>query len=246
MDKVSNLQMSYFGSFENYGLNTEIVIKLLNALKDDGFVPGSFDIASIDIKTGKITVDNRMVLISPDKTWDVKFLPDRIDFDYKFLPTSSPYRSIVGLVSRGKELIEKVFPVLGETTGNRLSLSCRAVLEKMTDGDMRLFRERFVNNPRVYGDDPIIEWSLKYNSRGSFKTFENHMEESNRIIELKQVENDDSENDNDSDSGAMYTLMLTIDINTIPTHMDFRFDYENLKCFADDASLFINKVIEEM
>lgn len=59
MDKVLNLQMSLFGSFRNVRLETEIVINLLTALKDEGFVPGSADIASVDLKTGKMTVDSR-------------------------------------------------------------------------------------------------------------------------------------------------------------------------------------------
>ena len=86
MDKVLNMQVSLFGSFINIKFETEIVIKLLTALKDDGFVPGSVDVASVDIPTGKMTVDSRMQMISPNKTWSIVFLPERIDFNYNYQP----------------------------------------------------------------------------------------------------------------------------------------------------------------
>jgi len=94
VDKVLNLQMSLFGSFINIKPETDIVINLLTSLKEDKFIPGSADIASVDLKTGKMNVESRMQMISPDKTWSIVFLPERIDFNYNYQEGTTVFKNI--------------------------------------------------------------------------------------------------------------------------------------------------------
>lgn len=243
MDKVLNLQMSLFGSFKNVRLETEIIINLLTALKDEGFVPGSADIASVDLKTGKMTVDSRMQMISPDKTWVIAFLPDRIDFNYNYQEGTLAHKHIDDILVYGESLIEKVFSVFNATTGNRLALNCKLVLENMTDGDLKQFCRRFTNSLSAYKDDSYAEWSVRFNARGSFKVSETEVEECNRITEMMQIEN---QNGLPVETNDSHSIILSMDVNTLPLNIVQRFKYENLICFANDAAEFVAEITKEI
>ena len=241
MDKVLNLQMSLFGSFRNVRLETEIVINLLTALKDEGFVPGSADIASVDLKTGKMTVDSRM--LSPNKTWIIAFLPDRIDFNYNYQVGTTVYKHIDDLLVYGKGLIEKVFSVFSSTTGNRLALNCKLVLENMTEDDLKQFCRRFTKPLSAYKDDSYAEWSVRFNAHGNFKISEIEVEECNRITEMMQIEN---QSGLPGEANESRSIILSMDINTLPSNIVQRFKYDNLICFANDAARFVVEIIKEI
>lgn len=243
MDRVLNLQMSLFGSFRNVRLETETIINLLTALKDKGFVPGSADIASVDLKTGKMAVDSRLQMISPDKTWAIAFLPDRIDFNYNYQPGTVVHRRIDCLLVYVSELAEKVFSVFSSTTGNRLALNCKLMLENMNEDDLRQFRQRFTTPLSVYRDNSYAEWSVRYNARGNIKVSETEIEESNRIVEMIQNENQKILPDKVE---CLHSIILSMDVNTMPSNMAQRFKYDNLLCFANDAAGFVSEVIDEI
>ena len=243
MDRVLNLQMSFFGSFKNVRLETEMVINLLTALKDKRFVPGSTDIASFDLKTGKMAIDSRLQMISPDKTWVIGFLPERIDFTYNYQEGTAVHKHINDLLTYAEELVEEVFSVLSSTTGNRLALNCKMILENMTVDDLNQFCKRFTNPLAAYKDDSYVEWSVRYNARGNFKVSETETEAANRITEMTQMEN---QNILSSEVKNLHSIVLSLDVNTLPSNMIQRFKYDNLLYFANDAAGFITEVIKEI
>lgn len=242
MDKVLNMQVSLFGSFINIKFETEIVIKLLTALKDDGFVPGSVDVASVDIPTGKMTVDSRMQMISPNKTWSIVFLPERIDFNYSYQPETTTYQYVDNLLTYANVLIEKVFSVFSSTTGYRLALNCRLALENMTDGDLKQFCSRFTKPLSAYGGEAYAEWGVRFNSRGKLKVSEDSEEDCNRITEMMQVENQsDVEKDNN-----IHNIVVVVDVSTMVLNLSQRFKYNNLIFFANNAAKFVSEVTNEI
>lgn len=243
MDKVISLQMSLFGTFMNIKLETEIVIKLLTALKDNGFVPASADITSFDLQTGKMTVDSRMQMISPDKTWAIVFLPDRIDFNYNYQLGTSTFKSIDKLLEYGNDLVEKVFSVFQATTGNRLALNCKMALENMTDGDLKQFCDRFTKPLSAYNQESYAEWSVRFNARGKVKVSDQIEEECNRIAEMTQIEN---QNIIEESTVGLHRVIISLDINTMALELEQRFRYENLIYFTNNAKDFIAKVVNEI
>lgn len=243
MDKVLNLQMSFFGSFRNVRLETEMVISLLTALKDDGFVPGSIDIASVDLKTGNMAVDSRMQMISPDKTWIIVFLPDRIDFNYNYQVGAAVHKHINDLLVYTKGLVERVFSVFSSTTGNRLALNCKLVLENMTKYDLKQFCGRFTKPLLAYENDSYAEWSVRFNARGNFKISEVETEECNRITEMMQIEN---QSGLPIETNASHSIILSIDVNTMPSNIEQRFKFDNLIYFANDAVKFVDEITKEI
>jgi len=79
--KIINFQLSMFGEFSSISSDTSLIIKLLSALKDKHFLPGSLNSASIDVQTGELTVNNKLQLYSPNKIWNISFWDNRIDFN---------------------------------------------------------------------------------------------------------------------------------------------------------------------
>lgn len=242
MDRVLNMQTSFFGSFADIKFETEMVIKLLTALKDDGFVPGTADIASVNFKTGQMFVDSRLQLASPDKTWSVVFLPDRIDFNYNYQMGTEEHKSIDRLLVQSRKLVEQVFSVLSGITGNRLALNCKLALENMTGEELNQFCSRFTKPLEVYNQEPFVEWSVRLNSRGTCKISENKEENCNRIIEMMQNDIQNNTEPNVSNHG----VMLTIDVNTLQQNMEQRFQYSDLIHFDICAAKFIADVTEEV
>ena len=165
MDRIVNMQMSLFGGFHTIKFETDIVIELLTALKDDGFVPGSIDIGTVDIRTNRIRVDSRLQLLSPDKTWVVTFMPERIDFDYNYRIGTASYKNIDELLDYGTGLISKVFSVLNTLQGNRLALNCKYILEDPSEEVSRKLAKRFTTPFAAYEDEAFAEWTARFNSR---------------------------------------------------------------------------------
>ena len=48
MDKVLNYQMSLFGMFTNVQPNLELTMKIFESLKDEGFVPGTVQVNTVN------------------------------------------------------------------------------------------------------------------------------------------------------------------------------------------------------
>lgn len=243
MDRVINLQMSLFGNFVNIKLKTDIVIKLLTALQDEQFVPGSADMVSFDLKSGKMTVDSRMQLVSPDRTWTIAFLVDRIDFNYAYQTGTKTHKNIIELVDFGRKIAEKVFSVFPDTTGNRLALNCKFALENMTDDDLKQFCGRFTKPVSTYQSENYAEWTVRYNIRGNMPVDDSNAESCNRIIEMSQLERlDESKNPFE----IVHDIVLMVDINTSATDISQRFKYENLLKFTEAAKGFIYEVSNEI
>ncbi|OLA47479.1 MAG: hypothetical protein BHW39_02495 [Firmicutes bacterium CAG:552_39_19] len=192
-------------------------------------MPGSADIASVDLKTGKMTVDSRMQMISPNKTWVIAFLPDRIDFNYNYQEGTTVHKHIDDLLVYGKGLVEKVFSVFSSTTGNRLALNCKLVLENMTEDDLKQFCRRFTKPLSAYEDDSYAEWSVRFNA--------------NRITEMMQIERQSGLTVEKNDS---HSIILSMDVNTLPLNIAQRFKYDNLIFFANDAAGFVAEVTKEI
>lgn len=242
MGRVNNLQMSLFGNFINIKPKTEIVIKLLTALQQEQFFPGSADIANVDIKTGKVSVDSRMQLVSPDKTWVIVFLDERIDFNYNYQDGTVVYKSIEQLIRIGENLIEKVFGVFANTTGDRLAVNGRYILEDLSDIELKTFTDRFTNPLSVFGDEVYTEWAVRYNSKAEM-LIDSTKEVCNRIIEMSQHERREMFGVAEK---CAHDIAISFDVNTAQIGAGNRFKYTDLLKFAENSSEFITSVFREI
>lgn len=243
MGKVQNLQLSIFGDYISIKPNTDLFIQLLSALREEQFIPGSVDIANIDIKTGRLAIDHRVQLLSLNKVWSITFFDNRIDFNYNYQEGTEAYPGIKPIVLRGKELIQKTFGPIPDTVGNRLAVNCRIFLEHMTSEELKRFFDRFSKTLEAAKDNDYAEWSVRYNIRDNLLVGEDRSELCNRIIEMGQIERpiinqDKVENVKD--------IVITLDVNTDALNNRNRFKYQNLLLFSDQATAFIAKTVEEI
>jgi len=243
MDKFLNMQMIMFGDYISITPQTDIILKLLNELKNDGFIPGILDIPSLDLKTGRMIVNNRMQFISPDRTWTIVFLNDRISVNYTFQKETKCYTQISELVMRAELIAKKVFSVFPNSVGHRLALNCQSTIENVTKHDLESFRKKFTIPFDTYNSTDYAEWNVRYNVRGKIKVNETETEDCNRIVELAQVENIDMSQNPPLQSNS---IVLAIDVNTSVTSISPRFKYNNLLSFSTDAAQFISDFTKEI
>lgn len=242
MSRVNTLQMSLFGNFINIKPKNDIIIRLLTALQEEQFIPGSADVANIDIKSGKVVVDSRMQLVSPDKTWVIVFLGDRIDFNYVYQKGTSAYTSTTRLIEYGKKLIEKVFALFADTTGSRLAVNCSVIFENLKEDEIKEICNRYTKPLNLFSEDSYTEWGIRFNSRDTV-SFNDKNELCNRIVEMQLLEHVNGDNQS---ADAIQDIILSIDINTAQGTTDLLYKYLDLLCFADEASNIITNVFKEI
>lgn len=237
MEKIVNFQTSLFGSFINIKPRTAVVLSLLNNLKDESFIPGTIDLLSLNPVSGEIATENRIQMVSEDKTWNIVFLENRIDFNYNYRPDTQKYIKIDDLCNYVKKLVEKVFRTFPETTGNRIAVNGKILLEEMSDDEFKVFTEKFVAPLNLYKGEVLQEWSTRFNLRKEIK-WDDKKELCNCITELSKVypQNDPQINE----------IAVSIDINTVAQNDDYRFKAKDIIQFSQKANIIIDNVFEEI
>lgn len=237
MESILNLQLSLFGAFINIKPKNDIVIQLLTNLKEENFMPGTIDIAMVDANTKQISSESRLQLVSEDKTLNIVFLQDRIDFNYNLMPNTTQIQNLQLLVNNMSILIRKVFAAFASTTGNRLAFNCRFLLDKMDDEKLDAFIKRYSNEPSFFQSSNVAEWNLRFNNPSEIPVKDDAKEMCNRIVEfgIMQSSIDDSK-----------SIGIAFDINTLANNLELRFNYEDLMLFANQNIDFICAALSEI
>ena len=238
MDKILNFQTSLFGSFIDIKPKSDLVFSLLSNLKDEQFIPGTVDLATIDIKTGKLTTESRMQFISQDKTWSIVFLQERIDFNYNFQENTEKIKNIEKLSAHANHLINKVFSEFSETTGNRLAVNCKILMEEFSEEQFNAFVNRFIVPLNINKNGKLAEWSVRYNYNNQINVDIEKKEQSNCIIDISQVINKVNSEEK--------RVLISLDVNTLKENQEPRFKYENLLKFSDGAKRFMKEALQEV
>ena len=237
MESILNLQLSLFGSFINIKPKNDIVMQLLTNLQEENFIPGTVDIAVIDADTKQISSESRLQMVSEDKTVNIVFLQDRIDFNYNLLPNTPQAKNLKALVNNMANLIQKVFATFVSTTGNRLAFNCRFLTDKKTKESIETFIQRYSHIPSFFQNSNVTEWNIHFNSPEEVPVSEDTKEVCNRIVEfgIMQSTMDDSK-----------SIGVVFDINTLANNLELRFNYENLMFFANQNIDFICSALSEI
>jgi hypothetical protein len=237
MESILNLQMSLFGSFTNIKPKNDLIIQLLTNLKDYNFIPGTVEVAVLDAQTKQITSDSRLQLFSEDKTINIVFLQDRIDFNYNLLPDALPIKDIRSLVDSIGKYVQKVFSVFPSTTGNRLAINCRCLLDNMNEIELKSFIEKYNKIPSFLSIDNLSEWNMRLNNPEYLLVNVDNKEICNRIIEIGIMNSvlDDSK-----------AIGLTFDVNTVADNTEMRFTYKDLLFFANENIAFVCSALSEI
>lgn len=239
MDKILNFQLSLFGSFINIKPNNDITMRLIANLQEDCFLPGTVDIAVVDTDSKKINSESRLQMVSQDKFWNIVFLQERIDLNYNYVGGSICFTEFNTIFEYARGILEKVFNVFPDTTGNRLAVNGKILLPEMTSEERFSFIDRFSKPLKLYGDAPITEWNLRLNAHSSMGIAEGINEMCNSIIEIGDCFGYEN-------GSPTQRILLSLDTNTIPENRDLRFTYKNLLYFSNDAEKWMTKALAEI
>lgn len=244
--KIINFQLSMFGEFSNISSDTSLIIKLLSALQDKNFLPGTLNSASVDVQTGKFTVNNKLQLYSPNKSWTISFLDNRIDFNYSYHEMDPRIWSIDSLIEYGGSLIDNVFPVLNtDMKGNRLAVNSKMIFDDMTDEQLDKIGKKLVPSPTEDYKKNYIDWRLSLNSQEEILFPQDHKETYNRILEILKYNY--FENSAPTQQRLpKKTMMISLDLNTLPQKMESRFTKDSLKYFSNKVRNFIENTVNSI
>lgn len=225
MEKILNYQASFFGDFSNLKATEENISIFLNKLNKFIFMP--MPMTSIDIRTNKLMVDNRMQFLSSDRNYFITILPERIDFTYNYNPQTISLTDFKEIQKDILNLIELLEPNLSGTKGNRIANSTIFVLSNFQDRTtLNEFIKKFSNKSIFYQDEnDIIEWQLRYNSRRNIVA-NGKAENSNAIINLNIPNNPELNN----------SVLMSVDINTDPRNNSPRFVINDLTDYVKNAT----------
>ena len=239
MEKVLTFQMSFFGSFINVQPNLELTNRIVQSLSSENFIPGTFEINTVDPNTKSIITETRLQMVSSKTTWTIMFLQERIDINYNYHGGKECYTDIQVVLQKAKTLTEKVFSSIASTTGIRLAVNGKFLIEAMTDEEKQEYIRRFIKKPSVYKEQPLIEFSIHYDSPTEI-TFNGGKQYVNYIIDVFDIIGIDTDKQELSKR-----LAIGVDINTDPANVQPIYKYNDLLHFAEVACPMIESALTE-
>lgn len=225
MEKILNYQASFFGDFSTLKATDENISIFRKKLNDFIFMP--MPMTSIDIRTNKLMVDNRIQFLSSDRNYFVTILPERVDFTYNYNPQTSSISDFKEVQKNILDYINLLEPDFSSVKGNRIANSTIFILNSFQDKTkLNAFINKFSNKSIFYQDDnDIIEWQLRYNSRRKIVA-NDKAENSNAIINLNIPNNPELNN----------SVLMSVDINTDPRNNSPRFIINDLSNYVQNAT----------
>lgn len=241
MDKILNFQMSLFGTFTNVQPNLELTMKINESLQNDNFVPGTIQVDIFNPIERKMISETRLQMVSVDQMWTVVFLGDRIDVNYSYIDGDVYYDSVELIMEKASNICKKAFAPIAATTGTRLAINGRFLLNEMNESTKQAFIARFLIQPKVYENRLLSEWNIRYNSLTHIATNELSSEECNFIISLGDIVRINSQ------TGVQSTrTSVGIDINTSPANQENKYTVNDLLYFSKGALVNMNAALNEI
>lgn len=241
MDKIVNFQLSLFGSFINIQPDTDIAMHLMSHLADENMIPATATVNTVDPLNKNITTENRMQMVSQDKNWIIVFFQERIDVTYAYVGGDNVYTSISDVCDKAITLLKKTFASFAGTTGNRLAVNGRVILNAMSDEEKKAFIRRFSTPLSLHANESLEEWNLHYNAKREMKITDDKSELCNSIVDLGEIIAINS-----TDESISNRMSIGFDINTAPENQEARFKYTDLESFALSARIEMEKLLLEI
>ena len=224
MSKLLNIQLSAF--VNNHIDHTNVVdlmTELNNINPDVTLLPNIIQGQNIDIIKGEMTNRFNISFVSPDNAIRVICMDERIDCNLSF-EKIDPLSIDESLDYMGKVL--KTILSKYNMPSNRLAININE-LSNITIEENTDIRECSVSNNILttldyYNEKNLIEWSTRCNSQVPVKISKKD-DVLNVITDISSVINT---------ATKAKKFLLHSDINTIPEHMNFRFNHNDIDSFV--------------
>lgn len=190
------------------------------------------------MSTGKLSTDSRIQFSTQNKLWSILFLQDRIDFNYNYQENTEEFRNFEKLYSYLEGLIEKVFHEFNDTTGDRMSITCKVLMNVMEEDKFNDFINRFTIPLKVYNEKNLQRWGTRYSWYEFINIDDEKGEECNCTVDMSSIEN--------VANSEQKRILVSLNIDTISKYREFRFTYDKLLYFANDTKRIIKQIMQEI
>lgn len=236
MGAVLSIQLSVFSN-RKITPSTGIIAIMMPKLKELtglDYLPSIINTQKIDISTGNMENIPNLSFSTLDKKSQVVCTENRIDctFNYELKDQSSVDSGFISAMDILQFIMENT-----KVLANRLAMNINFI-SNVCSGESK-FEKQVMHVVPFYQDKDIKEWSSRTNAKGKM-TIDGHEEELNIITEYNHV--------TDSNIGET-RIVCHSDINTVSENKDYRFNYESLNSFAEQAKRVFKQIqadLEEM
>ena len=229
MKQLLNLQMSLFGSFENIGVSAPMAAELIPLFNNE-LIPSVIQLSMVDPSKNTIQNVNRLSMVSPDGSFGMVFLPDRIDCNYSAKEQVVELRCLNDLLFQMCKYLEAAVSHIS-AIGNRIAINGRYVTDEVS-----CVSNNYIKMPSFFAEKEIVEWTASNNAITTIEI--NGVNETvNNILNLSLAR---KESDN------TVGVMAAFDINTVPMNTVPRFTSNSFADFLKQAIINIDAITAEV
>lgn len=228
-----NMQLTFFGNFDLLDASSDVVTKLFDAFKEEGFLPNTIQVLQVEQPSNKTTVRLRPQLIKTVDGYFINILPDRIDYAINSRVKAQDIGQFEGYV----ETLKKVMHTF-TLNANRLALTATYQLNG-DQGQTIKMKEALLPTLPYYKENKTIEATAHNVTRPLIKISDESSEycNVNTDVIFKVVE-----------QGDLHETKATVrfDINTLQEKNTNRFDIHNICAYYRIAYQTMQKIIKDL
>ena len=230
---VLNMQLTFFGDFDLLDASSDVITKLFNAFKEEGFLPNTIQVLQVEQPSNKTTVRLRPQLIKTGDECVINILPDRIDFAINRRENSQIIEQFESYI----ETLKKVMNTFS-LSSNRLALTATYQLNANQEQTV-IMKETLLPTFSYYNDNEAIEATAHNVARPLIKI-------SDALSEYYNVNTDVMFKVVGQGELHQTKTMVRFDVNTLQENNTNRFNKNNIYGFYHIAYQIIGKIIEDL
>ncbi|MGD1010565.1 MAG: hypothetical protein ABR951_10485 [Candidatus Aminicenantales bacterium] len=238
IDVKFKYQASIFLDAKDITPNTETVLTLVGQLKEHGFISGTFQ----EIMPPILHPQPRLRLMSQNEEWNIGIASQKIDIEK--IPIDLKGDNLGELdvyCSEAMSFFAKIYEKYPKKA-HRLALITTYLLGEMTEPKLSSINETLFNQPSFYKENPPFDWDWKSTARIE-KEFAKLIEPLNIACILQRRKGDFQVKDQ---SMSFDRIFVTLDINTVSTTSECRFEFPHVKAFYDIAQVMHSDLLKSI
>lgn len=220
-------QASVFAHLNEITPTTDNTMKLLNAFKDYGYLPGTFQ----EIGPSGPSPVLRLRFSSTDKEWNINIATHRIDIDRNFIGgLNTDFDNIVNFTNTASKIFEIIFKVFPRK-GYRISLNTNSLIKEMEPERLESIYKKLTKPIKFYDSNNPKEWNIRSVSKNNYDV--SGLDESFNII--TNVGRVQGQLVKDNNINEFDRISIDFDINTSGISKDTRFEKSHMESFYNNA-----------
>lgn len=241
--EVSNLkfQISLFGNYDEISPSISTIKTFVELFEDKGLIPNQYQELSINI--GKEPIHNptgtvsRLKLTSSDKSLNINFNSDRIDFILNNINVGVfEMLDSDAFIAEIQEIIGRIGSVFNKTH-KRIGFVSSFLINQI---DLVEVQNRILSNIPFFDDKQKANWTCRNSIKVNIES--DSTELCNAIVDVNKIEANLFMNNKNS---IFKGVLLNIDINTISENSEYRFTTENISRYLNEMLTLQNIIYIE-